>query len=478
MDDVKMLSVGIDIGTSTSQVIFSYLYVENTAGFFSVPSVEIKKKEILYQSRVYETPLKNVNVLDIEAIEEIVGREYRTAKIQPQQVQTGAVIITGESARKENAVLVLERLSRFAGDFVVSTAGPDMEAVIAGQGSGAQRYSRLYNQAVANVDIGGGTTNIAVFENGEIRAKGCFDIGGRQIRVSPEGEVLYIGAGAEKVAQMEGLNIKVGAKADKTQLLLLCEKMAGILEDLLEFGGEEDAARELQTPGASDFRLPDKCEIKYVCFSGGVAECIYRHQEEDFAFGDIGILLGRVLGKSKIFRNFQVLEPAETIRATVIGAGAYTTTISGSTIAYTEGIFPLKNIPVLKLEEQEEEDFWGGRGSIKEKIAWFLQQSDSENLVLALRGKIDPEYEKLKDMAERTADVLNENLKGSRPAIIIIEKDLAKVFGQIVRRRVKQARPVLVIDQIHVENNNYVDFGRPIMDGLVVPVIVKTLILG
>lgn len=477
MNHVKMLSVGIDIGTSTSQIVFSNLYIENTADLFSVPSVEIKRKEVIYQSEIYKTPLKEQNVIDIEALENIVRREYKEAQIQPQQVETGAVIITGESARKENAAIVLERLSKFAGDFVVSTAGPDMEAVIAGQGSGAQQYSQKNSTTVANLDIGGGTTNISVFKNGEVIAKGCFDIGGRQIRVGPEKKVEYVGAGARKIADLESLDIEIGKKSDHC-LVILCKKMTEILESILEIREKGNIIQAIQTPGASDFNIPKDCEIKYVFFSGGVAECIYHEVTEDFAFGDIGILLGREIRKSKIFQKFHVITPDETIRATVIGAGAYTTTISGSTITYTEDIFPIKNIPVLKLNKKEEEDCWKRKLSLSEKIQWFLKQLNSESLVLAITGKRDPEYEELKGMAEIIADSLNENLRENSPIIIVIENDLAKAFGQMIQRRINRLRPVIVIDEIHVENNNYVDFGKPIMNGLVIPVVVKTLVLG
>ena len=132
-----ILSVGIDIGTSTTQVIFSHLVMENTAGYFSVPRVSIVDKKLVYESRIHTTPLVDRVLLDGDGIQAIVAGEFAAAGIHPEDTQTGAVIITGESARKENSAIVLEKLSRFAGEFVVSTAGPDLEAIVAGKGSGA-----------------------------------------------------------------------------------------------------------------------------------------------------------------------------------------------------------------------------------------------------------------------------------------------------------------------------------------------------
>ena len=185
----SILSVGIDIGTSTTQVIFSRIEMENTSGYFSVPKVSIVEKEVVYKSQVYLTPLKTPVLIDGSAVRDLVEREYRLAGYDRRDVDTGAVIITGESARKENAAEVLAQLSDFAGEFVVSTAGPDLESILAGKGSGAFQYSMDHTCTTVNLDIGGGTTNLVLFDCGEIVSKGCLDIGGRLIRVKPDLEV-------------------------------------------------------------------------------------------------------------------------------------------------------------------------------------------------------------------------------------------------------------------------------------------------
>ena len=198
-----LLSVGIDIGTTTTQLIFSKIKMENTTGYFAVPRISIVDKEILYQSEVHLTPLLTETLIDSDGVREIVAQEYQKAGIVPSSVDTGAVIITGESARKENARAVMERLSAFAGEFVVSTAGPDLESVIAGKGSGAWAYSLDHHCEAVNLDIGGGTTNIVVFSEGDVIAKGCFDIGGRLIRVE-NGRITHISPSAKLVAESLG----------------------------------------------------------------------------------------------------------------------------------------------------------------------------------------------------------------------------------------------------------------------------------
>ena len=167
-DKTAILSVGIDVGTSTTQVVFSKLQMDNAGGYFSVPRVAIVDKEVVYKSEVYMTPLKTDVLIDTDALRDIVAAEFRKAGYRPEDTDSGAVIITGESARKENSDAVLKSLSDFAGDFVVSAAGPDMESLIAGKGSGAWQYSMDHHCRVANLDIGGGTTGLAILKEGKV----------------------------------------------------------------------------------------------------------------------------------------------------------------------------------------------------------------------------------------------------------------------------------------------------------------------
>ena len=132
-----LTSVGLDVGTTTTQLIVSRLTVENRASSFAVPDMAITDRQIRYRSQVYFTPLLGEQRVDADAIRNIVEQEYDRAGIRREEVDTGAIIITGETSRKENAAAVLATLSDFAGEFVVTTAGPDLESVLAAKGAGA-----------------------------------------------------------------------------------------------------------------------------------------------------------------------------------------------------------------------------------------------------------------------------------------------------------------------------------------------------
>lgn len=478
-DKTAILSVGIDVGTSTTQVVFSKLQMDNAGGYFSVPRVAIVDKEVVYKSEVYMTPLKTDVLIDTDALRNIVAAEFRKAGYRPEDTDSGAVIITGESARKENSDAVLKSLSDFAGDFVVSAAGPDMESLIAGKGSGAWQYSMDHHCRVANLDIGGGTTNVVLFEDGETLARGCLDIGGRLICMNPQGIITKVSPAAAVMAQAAGVSVSVGDRCDELKLTAVTRQMAAALNAYLGVGTKDIDAilRQIKTPGSSDFPVPEK--VQAVFFSGGVADLIYHESADTWAYGDIGVLLGRAIRESRLFTDFQKMEPGETIRATVVGAGTYTTTISGSTITYSDDIFPLKNIPVIKLDEElQEACFAGETEPVIRRIQWVLGQNDAEHFILAMPGKRNPGYTEMKRAAASIRQIMDRVQPPGEPILLVIESDIAKAMGQMIRQQPDLKRQVVAIDSIHVEDGEYVDMGKPMMNGMVIPVVVKTLIFG
>ena len=478
-DKTAILSVGIDVGTSTTQVVFSKLQMDNAGGYFSVPRVAIVDKEVVYKSEVYMTPLKTDVLIDTDALRDIVATEFRKAGYRPEDTDSGAVIITGESARKENSDAVLKSLSDFAGDFVVSAAGPDMESLIAGKGSGAWQYSMDHHCRVANLDIGGGTTNVVLFEDGEPLARGCLDIGGRLICMNPQGIITKVSPAAAVMAQAAGVSVSVGDRCDELKLTAVTRQMAAALNAYLGVGTKDIDAilRQIKTPGSSDFPVPEK--VQAVFFSGGVADLIYHESADTWAYGDIGVLLGRAIRESRLFTDFQKMEPGETIRATVVGAGTYTTTISGSTITYSDDIFPLKNIPVIKLDEElQEACFAGETEPVIRRIQWVLGQNDEEHFILAMPGKRNPGYAEMKRAAASIRQIMDRVQPPGEPILLVIESDIAKAMGQMIRQQPDLKRQVVAIDSIHVEDGEYVDMGKPMMNGMVIPVVVKTLIFG
>lgn len=471
----ELLSVGIDLGTSTTQLIFSKLIVENMASSYTVPRMVITKKQIQYKSDIHFTPLLDQNRIDTDQIKAIVEQEYAKAGVKKEQIDTGAVIITGETARKENAREVLNTLSGFAGDFVVATAGPDLESVISGKGAGADLYSKEHNTCVVNMDIGGGTSNLSVFKRGETVDTGCLDIGGRLIKVDKDtGQIAYIAPKLLTIIEEEGLALAVGKSCKEEELRPILDIMVSALEASVGLTPKS----KYDTLLITNKGIQEREDIEYISFSGGVADGVYHPERftERFPFGDIGILLGEAIRKSRLFRERKVIEGDETIRATVVGAGSHTTEISGSTVTYTMDAFPMKNLPVCKLSHEEEGSEEELSAAITRKLKWFMVEGEIQRVVVALNGEENPSFKRVQEYARALLQGMEPLMDMDTPLLVIVEKDMGKALGQTMYHMCDWKKDVVCLDGIHLGDGDYIDIGKPIAEGCVLPVVVKTLV--
>ena len=469
MSAETLLSVGIDLGTTTTQLVFSRLTVRNEGSAFSVPNYTVAAREVLRRSAVHFTPLRSERELDAEAIARIVDAEYAAAGIDRRAVQTGAVIITGETARRENARAVLEALSGYAGDFVVATAGPALESALAGRGAGAADYAQAHACTVVNLDIGGGTTNIARFTNGVLTDTACLNVGGRLVKLEPDGRVTYVSPVLQPFVPYAP-----GDRLTPQDLAPAVSLLTEILEEALGFRPVQDEARLRRF--VTD-RLPGPAPGAVYSFSGGVADCIYAPPGDWKAYGDIGVLLGRAIAASPAFQGAGRFRGEETIRATVVGAGSHSTELSGSTIYYRDIAFPLKNLPILKLTGEEERgDAAALAQCIRDKLGWFADEGGLSPLALALRGEGNPSYARVDELARGIAGGLEPLRAQGIAPVVLVEADQAKVLGQAMAQRVEG--PLLCLDSVGVDNGDYIDIGAPVAGGAVLPVVIKTLVFN
>lgn len=424
MSNNSLLSVGLDVGTTTTQLIVSSLQVENRATAFQVPDLSITQRNILYQSPIHFTPLLDRHRIDADGIRSLVIREYEAAGITREAVDTGAVIITGETSRKENAAAVVQALSDLAGEFVVATAGPDLESILAAQGSGAVQYSRETGKPVLNIDIGGGTSNFAWIRDGKITATHCINVGGRLIKFDPHGTVTEVSPVLDNQK-----DLCVGHCPSLSRLRQLAQDLTDQLEAAA--GPEEDFV---------------------TCFSGGVAECI-RQDFPPLAFGDLGPLLGATIRQSPRFQNHIFCN--QTIRATVIGAGCHSTQLSGSTIFHRGISFPLRDLPVAPVEEF----------SLPALSRPFVVHDTTP--ILSLPDLPSPSYHTLTHLADALLQAIPT---GS--ILLSTRQDLAKALGQILALRT--TRPILCMDRLELRPDTYLDVTAPV--GPALGVIIKTLV--
>ena len=440
----KLLSVGLDVGTTSSQMVLSELGIENRAGSFSVPEMEISHRKILYKSAIHFTPLIQGELVDAQELRRIVDEEYERAGIRKDQVDTGAIIITGETSRKENARAVLEALSEYAGEFVVATAGPDLESVLAAKGAGAVDYSRETGKTVLHMDIGGGTSNLALIESGKIVATTCLNVGGRLLKMDPGGRLTYVSP------VLEGLfPKKIGDYVNRMEVLALAQVLVQVLEMAAGLREGTPLKEKLTTREVAQRDFSMGTEETVISFSGGVADCIDRKREW-LAFGDLGPELGQAIRESRLCRGEYRLGQ-ETIRATVIGAGCHSARLSGSTVFHQNMEFPLKNLPVVETVDD-------------------LATADGM-AVLALAGERNADYGRVARMAEELLP-----LAKTGPLILAVREDMAKALGQQLALRAGCEARILCIDRVALQAGDYLDVGAPV--GPAFPVVIKTLILS
>ncbi|MCR8843523.1 ethanolamine ammonia-lyase reactivating factor EutA [Paenibacillus sp. SC116] len=471
----QLLSVGIDMGTSTTQLVLSKLHIENLASSFTVPRLVITNKEVVYRSDICFTPVLADNRIDMVQIQQFVQEQYVKAGISKEDIQTGAVIITGETARKENASEVLQSLSGFAGDFVVATAGPDLESIIAAKGAGAHTYSKDRSTSIVNIDIGGGTSNLALFASGDLLDTGCLDIGGRLIKVDQNShEITYIAPKIKQLAERRGIKLALGQRVTPVDLEPIIGEMVKLLEESVGLRPLSDFYDTIVTNKG----LKLDRNIASISFSGGVADYIYNEAAGDvFQYGDIGILLGRAIAASPLTQQLTVARAAETIRATVVGAGSHTTEISGSTITYTDESFPIKSVPILKLSVADEsgDDDTLAR-AIMDKLSWFKLHNDLQQVAVAIEGKSSPSFQEVQKYARGLHKGMAELLEQEYPLIVVVHHDMAKVLGQTLYALLDYKKDVICLDSVVVDNGDYIDIGKPIADGKVLPIVIKTLV--
>jgi len=476
VDNVELTTVGIDIGSSTSHLIFSRIRLQRKTQLLSSQFVVVERKT-LWRSPIMLTPFLPDNTIDATRLGAFIEDAYQQAGLTPADIDSGAVILTGEAIRRTNAQAVAELFAADSGKFVCASAGHHLESVLAAHGSGAVALSRESSSAVLNVDVGGGTTKLALIVNGEILGTCAFAVGGRLIAYDGEGRIVRIDSAAQRAAKMLGLEFVLQERPDPADLDRLVEALCATAVSMIRQEGAAGLAKELllTDPLPALGVTPD-----IVTFSGGVSEYIYGREQE--VFGDIAKSLAEKLAEAVADGRIEarVRDPGQGIRATVIGASQFSVQVSGKTIHISPGMqLPVRNLPVLLPQLALDEIFTPG--SVAAAIVAALARSDllaGAAAALALTWRGDPDYPRLRALAEGIALALDSGPERAAPLILLVDGDIGKTLGLILERELEIERHLVSIDGIVLKELDYVDIGELIEPSNVIPIVIKSLLFS
>lgn len=481
VESVEMISVGIDIGTTTTHLLFSRLLARRRSSEYS-SDFQIVNRETFYESSIILTPYNDEDTIDAEAIDKFIHEAYTDAGYTPDDIDTGAVIVTGEASRKENAEAIASLFSERTGKFVCATAGPNLESLMSAHGSGAVDYSVDKDLNILHVDIGGGTTKIAYIDKGFVKETGSINIGAHLIEFDDSNKVTKIEDAARKVAADIGMELNVGKRISLKDKDRLSGRFAELVFNLID-GEISGLTEELMVTD-----IPERGSFDAVTFAGGVSEYIYGR--EPGYYNDLGPKLGEAVRKEANDRRIDVAQLESGIRATVLGSTQHNTQISGNTITLTNNdILPLRNIPMVPFVVDEKDNDYHDHDhrhehhheaylddltrDVLSKLKLYNVDELEEGFAFGLHIHGLPTYDRLSQIAESLI-VGWKRFDSENPIIVAFDSDVAMNAGRIITENIDA--PVIAIDGVELDQFGYIDIGEPLEDTNAVPLTVKSLV--
>jgi ethanolamine utilization protein EutA len=474
LDRIELHSVGIDIGSSTSHLIFSTLEMRRQSAVLS-SRFELVNRRIDYASPILLTPFVAGASLDVPKLSAFFEAAYAESGWRADSVDTGAVITTGDAARKDNAASVVQMFSEQAGKFVCASAGPLLESKMAAYGSGAVARSAhgAHPVTVLNIDVGGGTSKLAVVRDGRILEATAINVGARLITFDEAGILTKIERAAEIVAVDRGLSLRIGQPVPEETRQGLASALCDALLEVAARKPLSELARSLLIAGP----LHHAGEVDVVIMSGGVSEYIYR--DDVPGFGDIGSLIAGEIrrGLPKALPNAKLESPVQGIRATVIGASQFTAQVSGNTLHIGHpGLLPLRNLQVVPVTLNDDTPT---AHSIADAVRQSLKRAEVDEprpVALAVRWPHGPAYSGIHALSRGVADAMAEHIAREIPIVLVLDMDLARLTGAVLSELTDGSNEILCIDGVDLHEFDYIDIGEEHPESHVVTVIVKSLV--
>ncbi|MPZ76434.1 MAG: ethanolamine utilization protein EutA [Deltaproteobacteria bacterium] len=468
-EELRLTSVGVDIGSSTTHLVFSRLELRLEGTRYRVTH-----REVLKESEILLTPYVDETRIDVEALEAFINQQYKKAEIRREEVDTGALILTGVAVRRRNARAIAELFAQEAGKFVAVSAGDGLEATMAAHGSGAVAHSAKTGGVVLNIDVGGGTSKFAICNNGKVQEVSAIDIGARLLAFDEAGAVVRIEEAGRKHAGWAGFEVALGQTIPQENLRVM---VSGMMDKLFAMLKPDPVSEEIKRL----LRLPPltyRGEIDCIMFSGGVSEFIYNRAKT--SFGDLGPLIAEEIHRRMPEIGLLVMEPTARIRATVIGASQYTIQVSGNTIFISpEDVVPVRNIPVVAPEvdfDGDDIDPAGVTLAVQSALRRLDLLTGRQPVAISFRWRGSATFARLKSFCTGVKNGLREVLDKGHPLTLVNDGDIGGIVGLHFQEELQIQNPIISIDGIALNDFDYIDIGALIPSSGSVPVVIKSLI--
>lgn len=475
-DNVQLTTVGVDIGSSTSHLMFARVHMQRLSTALSSRFVVVNR-EILWRSPIYLTPYRSDLTIDAENLESFVNECYTKAGLSHDEIDSGAVILTGEALKRANARAIADVFAKETGKFVCASAGHHMESAMAANGSGTVKLSRNKKNVILNVDIGGGTTKLALIKHGELVSTAAFAVGGRLIVQNDEGVITRLEEPAVQLAESLGISLSLGVAFGREDRNLILQAMTKIMISMIRQEPIKGIAQSLMVtePLAGNLK-PDA-----ITFSGGIAEFLFGREKNTFS--DLGAELAHRLSHAlaEAVVDTPIWDPGQGIRATVVGASQFSVQVSGNTIHVSNHTtLPLRNIPVLTCRfdlTEDEIDPQAITDEVQQALTTHDLVDDGETVVaISFAWQGDPLHVRLHTVAQGIAQALPKCVAANGPLVLMVDGDIGKTLGRIFINEVSPGCDVVAIDGVQLKDFDYVDVGEVITPTNVVPVIIKSLL--
>jgi ethanolamine utilization protein EutA len=475
-DNVELTTVGIDVGSSTSHLMFARVHLQRLTTALSSRFVVVGR-EVLWRSPILLTPYLPDNTIDVGNLATFFEAAFKEAGLTRDKIDSGAVILTGEALKRNNAEAITHLFAAESGKFVCASAGHHMECAMAAHGSGAVALSRKEKKTVMNVDIGGGTTKFALVDKGQLVATAAVEVGGRLIAFDENNKIVRLEGPALRHAKKAGVDVALGKTLTEKDKQKIVDTMVSVMLSILGQEVLEGLAEELMVTDA----LPHAPKPELITFSGGVAEYIFEREAGDRQ--DLGKLLGQAIVSAIKDKRIKprVVDPGQGIRATVIGASQFSVQVSGNTISISnEGALPMRNVPVLypHVDLSDGVDAELIAGEIKKAHKRFDFTEGEQPVALAFRWKGDPLHARLKALADGIHMGLHNTVREKKPLVLVLDGDIARTIGEILRRECDVGGDIVSVDGVQLREFDYVDIGEMIRPTNVVPLVIKSLLFS